>query len=219
VVGGSNRSVEQSKAITNLVGTKQPNSWFVDICILSMSHNWKLELGVDAQVGGIIKYSDSESVLDLVLNGVWNIDYGGGIDEVILRTGIILLEGTESIVSSVEEVPIPKRTVSPEGTVSITGYDLVNAGLELTLSGVAVPTGLRVFVKPNVSDIVGYVDEKPIISRKYIQSHVIIEDNDKIILSGLWSNRSSHKLGSLLALGSSDSATEWIVCARFRKIK
>jgi len=218
VIGGSNRSVEQARLISDLVGIDKPKSWFIDVCILSMSKNWKIDIGIDGSIGGVIKSSSEESILDYVLDGLWSIDYGGGIDEIILRTGVVVLEGTTSRIISVEEIPIPIKTISPQGTVTTTGYETINAGITITIEITKVPDGLRVKLHPEISDISGYIEEKPIVSRKSIESNVIIQNNDKIIISGLWSDRKSSKVSAILDLGSASSATEWIVCARFRKI-
>jgi hypothetical protein len=219
VIGGTELSVAQSKLVSELVATKKPRSWFVDVAILSMSDNWQVGLGIDGSIGGVVKSSTSnKGVLDYVLDGTWSIDYGLGIDQVILRTGIIVLEGTESTITSTDEIPIPQRTVSPEGTVTISGYTTVSAGIVLSIKAVAVPDGLRVDINPSISDVTGFVSEKPIVSKKSISSTVIVKENDKIILSGLWSDRVSRNIGSLLTLGASESSTEWLVCARFRRL-
>lgn len=219
VIGGSELSVKQSKLIADLVGTRQPNAWFVDVAILSMSENWQIDFGISGSIGGIIKkVSTEKGILDYVLDGTWSVDYGKGIDQILLRTGVVILEGTESEIQSVEEIPIPQRTVSPEGTVTITGYETIRAGIMLTISATAVPNGIKVKLTPEISDITGFVDEKPIVSRKKITTNLIVKENDKIILSGVWSDRVSRKFGSLLHFDASESVTEWLVCARFRKL-
>lgn len=219
VIGGTELSVEQSRLVANLVATKKPRSWFVDIAILSMSANWQVALGIDGSIGGVVTAStDERGILDYVLDGSWSVDYGRGIDEVILRTGIVVLEGTASTIKSTEEIPVPQRTVSPEGTVTISGYTNISAGIVLNVLATAVPQGLRVRLDPSISDVTGFVDEKPILSTKSISSTCIIKENEKIILSGLWQDRSSRNLGSLLKINASESSTEWLVVARFRKL-
>lgn len=222
VVGGTENTIKQSQLISELVGNQQPNLWQVQICILSMSHNWQTEFGISGDVGGIIKLEtgdENENILNAILNGYWSADMSGGIDDVILRTSLVLLEGKESSIQSTEEIPVPQRTVSPEGTISISGYETVSSGISIKLLATAVPVGIRVLIQPEVADLIRFVDEKPIIARRGISTTVIVEHDSTILLSGLWGNRKYDKYSSPLYLQKGDTATEWLVCARFLKIK
>jgi hypothetical protein len=220
VVGGTNSVVDQASAIAQLVGSHKPSSWYVDVCILSMADNWATNFGITGSIGGIVNFNadGDPNILESVLNGSWNIQSGGGIDSVVLRTSVILLSGTKSFVRSVEEIPVPRTTVSPQGTVTVSGYDTVNAGITLSLDCIAVDNGLRVAINPEVSDIQGYVGDRPLITRREVSSNVIIKDGDVVLLSGLWSNRTSNQFNLPLDISKSDSLNEWIVCCRFKKI-
>lgn len=220
VVGGSSSLIEQSQTIANLVGYREPALWQVQICILNMIDSWQHELGINADIGGVVRLADEENnILDAVLNGYWNVSYGGGIDAVVLRSSLVILEGSEATIESIEEIPVPQRTVSPEGTVSISGYESISSGITVNLEAIKVPSGLRVVIKPEVSDLVRFVDERPLIARRNLSTSVIVQDKDVILLSGLWGNRKYDKFGSILSLDSGISMSEWLVCARFIKIK
>ena len=218
VVGGTKLAVEQAQLITNLLGNNRPELWSVDIVILSMVDQWQQKLGIDTAIGGVVQSGLGDSVIEYVLDGTWSLEYGGGIDQVVLRTSTVLLSGSSTSINSVEEIPVPLRSVSPYGTVTITGYDKVSAGIKLKLSGIKVPDGLRVIIEPEISDISGYVNDRPIITKRNLQTTVIIGDNSIILLSGLWSDRESDNVKQLLSLSTSSSSSEWVICARFNKI-
>lgn len=219
VVGGTNLAVDQAQKLALMLGNNRPDLWVVDVVILSMLDQWQHNLGIDTAIGGVVQVSDgSSSVIEHILDGTWSVDYGGGIDKVVLRSSTVLLSGSSTSINSVEEIPVPLRTISPQGTVSITGYDLVSAGIKLTLSCVKVPDGLRVIIEPEISDVSGYVNDRPVVTKRNLETTVIVADNSIILLSGLWSDRESDNVKQLLALGHSTSSSEWVICARFKKI-
>jgi type II secretory pathway component GspD/PulD (secretin) len=97
-----------------------------------------------------------------------------------------------------ERVPIPKRTVSPQGTVSISGYEYIDVGYSCNVETWRTPEGVGVRVAPSISSVVGYVEEAPRVATRSVEGVAHLRDGSYLILSGLdeWrEERSGPQLG------------------------
>lgn len=218
IVGGTSTVVDQADLIGTLIGQKEPQTWYVECSILSMNDNWKIKAGIQGKLGGVFNVDDNSSIINGFLDGTWSVDYGGGINDVVLKASIICLENESAMIQSIDEYPVPLYTVSPQGTATSTGYKMINSGITVNIDTKRTPLGLRVDLNPSVSDIVGYVEGRPIITKKQVNTVCIVEHGDVVLISGLWTTRQNAGIEFPLKLNRDHSLTEWVVCVRFTKI-
>jgi type II secretory pathway component GspD/PulD (secretin) len=104
----------------------------------------------------------------------------------VLREGrVYVLEGAEAEFGQGESVPVPRRTVSDQGTVTVTGFDRIETGFRLKVAAKRVDGGVSLDLKPSVSAITGYVEGYPITSESSVSSTVVLASGEYCILMGL----------------------------------
>lgn len=113
--------------------------------------------------------------------------------ELVQEGRVFCLEGESASMQVGETTPVPRRTVSPEGTVTTTGYEQVRTGFILSSAARRVPGGVRLDLEPTVSSISGYVDGAPIVNESSVTSSVIVEDGGWVVLSGLRTDEASRE--------------------------
>lgn len=207
------------------------DGWMVEVRLVAVSASLRKELGVDWQVGGaagvtmdaaagsrlpvnVPVFGARASVLvDAVLKAA--ID---GRDAKLLRTGrLFVMEGTAARMQSGEVVPVPRRSVSPEGTVQTVGYDSVETGFTLDVRASRVPGGARMEFEPSLSAITSYVEASPVRQESRVKSSAILRSGDWVVISGLDAKDAEDRHAGVLSwLGEAEkfdvSASSVLVC-------
>jgi hypothetical protein len=103
----------------------------------------------------------------------------------------IVSDGEKAAFVQGDRVPIPRRTVSPEGTVTTAGFDYVQTGVnvELTLRETD-ERAARVDVVVNMSDVKRFVEEAPVTGEEQFQTGAVIKAGGVYLLGTLVKDRS-----------------------------
>ena len=154
-----------------------------------------MNLSVSGSLSGLIGDSAAEIVAKLVLDGVFNAESCDSVGRLVTRGTLVLVEDSVATLASVEQVPVPMRAVSPQGTITTSGYDLIEAGLTVVIEGRSVPGGLRLAVHPEVSQVSGYVEDYPIVASRSMDVSCMVGPGCWVVLAGLddWRSTSEHR--------------------------
>ena len=188
-VTGSNDAVERASKLNELLNESQPAQWQCSVWIVQLNTGFSREIGVDLELSGsglvAVGTGPTEELARLILTASATAEANNKRGELLTRATLILVEGEPATLRSVRDIPVPRRTVSDQGTVSTVGFDQVEAGVIVELQGQRIPSGLRLRVTPELSQVAGFVESAPIVTRRKIDVECMVRSGDWVILGGL----------------------------------
>lgn len=204
VVAGSRAAVRRAEQFERQL-SGGPAGWLLDVLVVEVSTGVARELGLGWTVGGTARVEAATGAGTLTRGGqvagaeaalvaevVGQLVEDNRDAQIVNRGTLYLLEGTDARLLQGDRLPIAKRQTSPEGTVAITGFEYVDTGFELEAEGRSVPGGLRLELRPSISEVTGFVaDEAPILVERSVDATVVLSHGEWLVLSGLerWSER------------------------------
>jgi len=190
------------------------DGWLLTVEIIASSAGLRDAIGLTPEVG-IVAGVDFAAALggtrDATLRGSAGVAGSAAASFVpelealgaslIHSASMFVLEGRESRLELGEVIPVPQRTVSPEGTVSISGYSQVRAGLLLKLEGRRVGTSLLLTCESTLSSVSGYVEEAPIVAQRVVTGSLVLAPGQMAVFAGLGSVEVSETKSGLPGIG------------------
>ncbi len=164
VVGDSVEVLGRINEMIDQVEAAETSVWVVQLHLLSYSRSAADELGINVEPaakaglafasGSALGGAKASWELATSLDAVLQVAYSRDDVAVTAAPMFIVSDGEKASFVQGDRVPIPRRTVSPEGTVTTAGFDYVQTGVnvELTLRETE-PRGARVDVVINMSDV------------------------------------------------------------------
>lgn len=182
------------------------DAWLLEVTVVNVTSGFLRTLGAEWSVGGgfTLNTLSTATGVDphLIVQAVINATESGRHGTVEDRATMYLVEETEAELNRGQTIPVPKFTTSPEGTVTLSGFEYVQAGFKMKANAHRTPRGVRLRLEPEISSVVGYVREAPIIQRSTITTDVIIEDREWVIITGISSASTSTDTTTLPGLSA-----------------
>jgi len=181
-------------------------SWVAQLYLVSMTSRFKQDLGID--LTNSVKFSwnvnsstgqNSTAVagtLDALLVAAWDSPEA----QILAQPLLLVRDGSTASLISGESVPVPRKTVSPEGNVQTVGFDNVQTGynISVNLRDQSQTSALGKF-KIEWSQITGYLELAPIVRRQVLETDVSLESGGVYLLGSLLdSQKSSNQRGKIL---------------------
>lgn len=199
LVAGDREQIEAAKHLAKQF-TVGSDGWLLEVRLVAVTKQFSRDLGLEWGVtGGLDVRMDAgtgnlggagvpvfgaraQAAVSLIAQAAEE-----GRTARLLRSGrLMLLEGAEPArMQQGDVVPVPRRTVSDQGTVTVTGYDQVNTGFVLAASARRVPGGVRLELAPSISTVTGFVEGAPITSQSSVSASCMVASGEWIVLSGL----------------------------------
>jgi hypothetical protein len=182
--------------------TEGPDGWIVQVVVTRVNRAFAREYGIDWTVGGRVRVGGGLAVGDAferfgdlgasvsgLVEAAMKASEDGRDAVVVSRASLYLLEGTPVSLQQGDAIPVPQRTISPEGVVTVTGYTTVRTGFELQCVGRRVADGLLLELRPKISSVTGTIEGAPITSERTVEAVAVVQSGQWIVLSGLdeWS--------------------------------
>lgn len=98
---------------------------------------------------------------------------------------VFVREGSAASLRVGGSVPIPLRAVNEAGVVVTTGYQTIKTGYDLQVTARRVEGGVLLGLRPSISEVVGFVEEAPILTSTDADVSVVVDSGGVVILSGL----------------------------------
>jgi len=171
--------------------------WVVEVRFVELSFeasealgiDWELTgtLALDAMTNGGLTVTD---VLSARLNGIVLADAAEEHVKLLTSVRLHCIEGHAAEFQVGDTVPVPVgRTISDQGTVT-QDFEDVDTGVLLAVEVRTEPDGrLRVGVTPELSEITGFVQDRPIRSRRRLQTSAVVEPGGTLIAGGFYQLR------------------------------
>jgi hypothetical protein len=170
--------------------------WTVDVRFVELTRNGADQLGIAWDLSGIasataeilgVGPSRPADLINLTLSAV--LEANAFAEDVSLITGsrLHVVEGQDAELQVGATVPVPDRsTVSDSGTVTRDFKD-VDVGVLLSIGVRSEPDGrLRVTLQPEISNIQGFVEGRPIRSRRRLSTSAVVEPGGSLIAGGFF---------------------------------
>ena len=211
-----------------------PARYMVDVLVIEMQSGLARELGLGWTLGGAAGASagvssSSSSTFDYsaeaVLEVVGRVAATSDRARLSNRANLFLVEGETASATQGDRIPLPRRAVSPEGVVTIIGFEYVQSGFQLQARAVSLPdTSIRLDLEPTLSEVGGLVaGENPVLLERSITASVVLRSGECVLI-GVFdrvAERSSSQgidpstlLGSLSTRSSDAAVTLLAVRAR-----
>lgn len=174
--------------------TEGPDGWLLSVYVFQASEELSTELGVSLGLGAKV---DVSAVLtrgaavftgpraEFLLSAVGRASQAGSSTRLVTEGSLFVLEGRDASMSQGEVIPVPRRTVSDQGTVTINGYEQVRTGFQFTATARRVPGGVLLDLEPTLSQVTRFIGEVPATSERTVRGTVVVSDGDWVVLSGL----------------------------------
>lgn len=135
VCSGIPDSLRQVSDVFDQIEASRPGVWCVQLYLVTMTRDDMTELGLDlvpaldvALTYGVGSNSVSAGKLNVGLSALLSAARNRSTMAVTAEPLFYLVDGEKATFERATEVPIPRRTVSDQGTVTTTGYDKFKAG-------------------------------------------------------------------------------------------
>lgn len=225
IISGTPDQVTRARELVDSMQAGR-DAWIVELVTLRISDQLARRLGISAEatgrglvsIGLEAGYPGSPAPraqisLGTLLDVLGELSQRSSESVAITRSIVHVLEGGSASVRQGDTVPVPQRTISDQGTVTVTGFTMIETGylLDVQLSRV---DGDRVAcnIRPEISGVVGFVEDAPIVTQSSATATVILEPGEWSIVSGLRDVRKTRVQqgmpGTEYPLGQSRSTTE-----------
>ncbi len=221
VVTDTEPGIMRVSEVVSYLQTRDTATWIVQLCFVSLRKDALLEAGLGVKSSGTVSYNIADSRLDFKdfsLDGLFNLSSSSNFADVYASPMFLLREGSKTRWQDGQKVPIPRRTVSAEGTVSTTGYDYINTGFIVDAVVYQSKRGGRLKLEIELSDIKSYVEESPLTSVSSYSFDADLELFRPYLIGELTFFKSLDTQKQVLTLGSDKGKTVLQVWAQLYKI-
>lgn len=164
------------------------SSWIIQLYFLVLRKDALAEGGLTMSTSGTISYNISENTLDVKdfkLEGLFSGLFESSYADLYASPMFVLRDGVKGTWFDGQNVPVARKTVSDYGTVTTSGFDYIDTGLEVTASCRESKAGGYLELKIGLSDIQSYVEGTPLTSRTKVNVALDMEPNKIYLLSEL----------------------------------
>lgn len=205
-------------------------AWVIQLHLISMTDLRQHELGVDVDPSADLAMTFARASggdvtqavrLGAVLTAALRMSRSTDSIRVLAQPLLTLVDGGSASHKDVESVPVPRKTTSPEGTVTTEDFDRVEAGLiiKVDLRDMGARRA-RLQLAAEISELTGYVETAPIVVKTTYETATIVESAGVYLLGSL--QQTKERRGKAGTLGTvdvrDDRARTWQVWARVYKI-
>lgn len=206
IVTGSPEQVARAEEIVNAAQGGR-DGWMIEVVVCRVSDDLSSRMGISA-----IFSAGSKSLLGVNLStrGVpdnkasinmnmaadllLELSENGTDSQLLTRATVYVLEGGVASLRQGDVVPIAQRTISDQGTISVTGYTFVDTGFILEVAMRRVSGGRVIAsIRPELSTVVGFVEGAPIISTSSTDAEIVLEPGIWTVVSGLRERRETNE--------------------------
>lgn len=164
------------------------SSWIIQLYFLVLRKDALAEGGLTMSTSGTISYNISENTIDVKdfkLEGLFSGLFESSYADLYASPMFILRDGVKGTWFDGQNVPIAKRTVSDYGTITTSGFDYVNTGLEVSAVCRESRVGGYLELTISLSDIQSYVEGSPLTSKTKVNVALDMVPNKIYLLSEL----------------------------------
>lgn len=211
VVGsGIVTAVDQPSVLTRVVSLLDSldrfdnPAWIIQLAFLIIQRDALIEAGAKIATSGTISYNVQDNqfqLKDLNIDGIVNTALQSSFADVHSSPMLLCREGSKSTWKFGKRVPIPKKSTSNYGVVTVTGYDYLDVGFTVSAQVEPSRVGGLLTLEVNKSDIESYVDYAPLTSQNFYSFKVDMQPNKCYLLGELQLYKDLNTVTDILNFG------------------
>lgn len=205
VVSDRPEALQRLSVALDEIESVRADSWVVQLYLFSCSKDTSKSIGVDTTALLDLSYTFAKQSLAASPGNGANLasSFHAVMQATATRQDVrlvgkplfVLGDGERSSFVSGESVPIPKKTVSGQGTVTTSGFDYVQSGLSADVSlREGGHSTASVTVHVSLGEITGYVETAPIQSKNDFTTTAVVSSSGVYLLGAL--DQDSSTLGA-----------------------
>lgn len=191
--------------------------WMVQLYVVERVNETSAEKGVkidtDINVAAVLSETattDLQYMGKAMANFRWELARSDA--QVIAQPLLLLVDGGKSTLKKVESVPVPRYTTSSEGAVSVSGYDYIDSGFDLSAEVRDWGNGLANFQYDlSMGEITGYVGDVPVQVKNQLAGETVVRCGGVYLLGSLTRQNTSHQRDGLFGLNFKEKKKDGIV--------
>lgn len=185
VVGDKVEILQRVNELFEGIENAPADSWFVQTYLLSFHTEKMMEYGIDVSIDAVadIAIFGGGDTRDGFFSLAIKAAQSDSLVSILTSPFFVIADGGSASYVSGQNVPIPRRTVSDAGTVSTTGFDFQQTGLQFGLSLRQAQQGkAHIEFAFESSTIVDYIDVAPVtLTEKFTSSFSIIAGDPYLV--------------------------------------
>ena len=196
-------------------------TWILQLCFVSIRKDALHEAGMDISTSGTLSYNISENRLDLKdfkIDGLFNMISRSSFMDLFASPMLLLRDGTRGSWKDGQRVPIPRKTVSQYGVVTVTGYDYQNTGFNVTAVVRESRTGGRLQLQIDLSEIQSYVNDAPLTTQNVYNIDVDLQPGKPYLIGELNTFKVLNKQSDILNFSDDRGKTVLQVWAQLYRL-
>ena len=196
-------------------------TYILQLLFVMLRKDALLESGLDVSTSGSISYNLSENSLDFKdfnIDALFNLANSSQYFDLYASPMFVLREGVPAVWKDGQKIPIPRRTVSSEGTVTTSGYDYVEPGFLVRAQISRFGSSGRLSLNVERSEVTGYTDYMPVIRQVSLNSSLDMTPFRLYLIGELSSFKSVDSQRNLLSLGRDKGKSVVQVWGQFYRI-
>lgn len=165
--------------------------YVVQVCMVEMTWSAAVALGIDWDLSGALQLRvnwTAEDIAEAFASIAGNVHAKslGTKYHIVTSMTLHCLEGQTARVQSGESIPIELTETFENGGSRVVGYEQVDVGTILEVSvRSAGENGVTVRIQPELSNVSGFVGDKPRVSVKKLDSTALVQFGGTVVLGGL----------------------------------
>lgn len=224
IVSDTEAVLQRVSAMLESVEAASGDAWICQFYLVALRDGLKASGGADVLTSGQVAYKLNkgekfEPTWDNIgqeLN--FNFDSSADIVHLFASPMFILRDGTTGEWSDGQRVPVPKKSVSDYGTVTTTGFEYVDTGIQLKSKIRECRAGAILTVDYSDSTITGYVEYSPILRKSSLKTESPVGSGRIYLIGELQRYEESKGITSVLDLTDGKSRSTLQLFCRLYKI-
>lgn len=196
VVAGSPAVLERAAQMREWFD-KGYDGWHLEVKLVRVSKKFAERVGIDWKVSANVKAAAGTLIDDLIpaplvgaraealVEAVAQFSQTDEDATIVYSAPLLVMEGRSATLQQGDRLPILRKAVSDQGTVTQTGFDTIDTGFKLRALATRVGSGVLLELEPELSAVTGFVGEVPVLSRSSVQASCVVKSGEWIVLGGL----------------------------------
>ncbi len=199
VVGDRVGVLHRVAELLDKVEDAEADSWVVQLYVISTRNGEAETLGLHAEpaievgvsfaaasAGDYTSATNAAAALTAVLEAERRVE---ALD-LLAAPMFVMSDGEMARVTDGEDVRIPRRNVSDQGTVTTVGFDTIRTGLQVEAKVRDVGAGrARLGINTSMSEVVGFNEGVPIVNQQEFQTRAVVQSGGVYLLGSLQRTR------------------------------
>ena len=197
LVSDNTKSLAKIAKLLDSVKKSTTNSWIIQYQFIAFRYSDLNEIGLTANANfNLSTASAGDSVSSAEIGALLNKALKQNKAKLISQPLLVLENGFLGRLSDGEEVPIPQKTVSSEGTVTTTGVSYKNTGPTIEATVRDMGNGAtRLLSDITINQIEGYNGDYPIVKGQNLTFQTAIDANKTYLVASISQNYETQSRG------------------------